>query len=112
MTFLPKKRLLSICRRHRYSFYSMVTSHTCHPERSEGSAFAFCCHPEERSDEERFSIARFSSDESLFRLRFCLCRKPLENSNPEVPTEWDNRTIDARAPHPYSGPAWKFRPQA
>jgi len=27
--------------------------------------FSFRCHPEERSDEERFSIARFSSDESL-----------------------------------------------
>jgi len=27
---------------------------------------SFRCHPEERSDEERFSLARFSSDESLF----------------------------------------------
>jgi hypothetical protein len=30
----------------------------------------FARHPEERSDEERFSIARFSRDESLF-LREC-----------------------------------------
>jgi hypothetical protein len=34
------------------------------------SSFAFCCHPEESNDGVRFSIARFSSDESLFVRQF------------------------------------------
>jgi hypothetical protein len=34
------------------------------------AAFAFGRHPEERSDEERFSIARFWRDESLFMRQF------------------------------------------
>jgi len=34
------------------------------------AAFAFRCHPEERSDEVRFSIARLSRDESLLAAPF------------------------------------------
>jgi hypothetical protein len=33
-------------------------------------SFALRCHPEERSDEVRFSIARVSRDESLFMRQF------------------------------------------
>jgi hypothetical protein len=34
------------------------------------AAFVFRCHPEERSDEVRFSIARLSRDESLLAPQF------------------------------------------
>ncbi len=90
LTFVPWSSLRRKCSSRRLATVVGVSPlQVPHPslvrvglsfDSASASAFAFRCHPEERSDEVRFSIARPSRDESLFVRQF-----EQHNRNPPSP---------------------------